>query len=460
MSIVTRFPPSPTGFMHIGNARTALYNWLYARKNGGKFLLRIEDTDRKRHSEEAVAAIMRGLEWLELDYDGEVVSQFANQERHREVAMQLLEDGHAYWCYATPEELEEMRATMKAEGRINAYDRRWRDKDGSDMPADAPKVLRLKAPLEGSMTLHDTVQGDVTVENAQLDDFVLLRSDGTPTYMLSVVVDDYDMGVTHVLRGDDHLNNAFRQMVIYHAMGWELPVYGHMPMIVGNDGKKFSKRHGATSVEDYKEMGYLPEAMRNYLLRLGWGHGNEEIIPTARALEIFDLKGIGKSPSQFDFDKLDNLNAHYIKQMNNMKLLDLIVPFLDRELSNIGNLRIMQSMDELKSRAKTLCQIAEEAAFYNKTVPLDIDEKAQALIEENKDILQDMRDAFAGMGDFTADAIKNICKNLTDGKLGKAGMPLRAALTGRTVSPSIFDAAAILGRDETLKRLNAALEAC
>jgi glutamyl-tRNA synthetase len=311
MNVVTRFPPSPTGMMHIGSARTALFNWLYAKRHGGKMLFRIEDTDRARHSEEAVVSLINAMKWLELDWQGEIVSQFERRERHAQVARELLAKGEAYHCYCSPEELEAMRVKAKAEGRPTFYDRRWRDSTESPPPGIKP-VIRIKAPLDGASTVHDRVQGDVTVASEQLDDMIILRSDGTPTYMLAVVVDDHDMGVTHVIRGDDHLNNTFRQNIIYDAMGWQKPVYAHLPLILGPDGTKMSKRHGAASVEEYRDMGYLPEAMRNYLLRLGWGHGDEEIIPTERAIELFDLEGIGRSPARFDFAKLESVNAHYM----------------------------------------------------------------------------------------------------------------------------------------------------
>ncbi len=465
MTVVTRFPPSPTGFMHVGNARTAIFNWLYARATGGKFVVRIEDTDRKRHSEEAVAAIMDGLEWLGLDYDGEVISQFSRLDRHTEVAMEMIEKGQAYYCYCTPEELEEMREKAKAEGAKTFYDRRWRDADPSTVPEDVKPVVRIKAPLEGSITIEDKVQGSVTVANDQIDDFIILRSDGTPTYMLSVVVDDHDMGVTHVLRGDDHLNNTFRQKVIFDAMGWDVPVFGHLPLIHGPDGGKFSKRHGAQSVQEYREMGYLPEALFNYLLRLGWSHGDEEIIPRDKALQWFNLDHIGKAAARFDFAKLENLNAHYIKDMEADKLIELATPFFkdrhDITLDALAVERIKQGVDELKSRSKTLLQFADEAAFYAKSLPFAYDEKAQNQIDGSKDALAALLTKFEAQDVLTADSVQGICKDvageLADGKLGKVAMPLRAALTGTTVSPSVFHAAEILGKDETCARIQAAL---
>lgn len=468
MSVVTRIAPSPTGHMHIGTARTALYNWLFARHHGGQFHIRIEDTDRARHSEEAVLAILNGMKWLGLEWDGDVVSQFEQRERHVEVAMQLLEKGHAYKCYCTSEELQEMRDTAKDEGRFASYDRRWRDRDPSEAPAGVEPVIRIKAPLDGETVINDLVQGSVRIDHETLDDFILLRSDGTPTYMLSVVVDDHDMGITHVIRGDDHLNNAFRQKVILEAMGWDVPEYAHIPLIHGPDGAKLSKRHGATAVEDYQHLGYLPEAMRNYLLRLGWSHGDDEIIPTAQAIEWFNLENVGKSPSRFDFSKLDSLNTHYISEGDDAELVEAIIPFLHQrhdlsiENDNIAQTRLKEGMAELKVRAKNLAQIADEGAFYAKTVPFDFDEKALKNLETAIDVLPVLYDKFKAADTLTADIVESVCKiiaeTMREGKLGKVAMPLRAALTGTTVSPSIFHAAAILGKDETLLRLEQALE--
>jgi glutamyl-tRNA synthetase len=465
MSVVTRFPPSPTGFMHIGTARTALYNWLYAKRNGGKMLFRIEDTDRARHNEDAVTALVKGMEWLELDWDGEIVSQFSMQARHREVAEELLRKGAAYHCYCTPEELEQMREEAKAAGKPTFYDRRWRDSKAA--PPDGMKpVIRIKAPLDGSSTVHDKVQDDVTVANEQLDDFIILRSDGTPTYLLAVVVDDHDMGVTHVIRGDDHLNNTFRQNVIYDAMGWSKPVYAHLPLILGPDGAKMSKRHGAASVEEYRDMGYLPEAMRNYLLRLGWSHGDDEIISTEQAIEWFNLEHVGKSPARFDFTKLESVNAHYIVEADPARLLKLSLPFfvqLGITINETASARILKGMDELKQRSKTLIQFAEEAAFYAKSVPLGYDDAAvKTLSEAGADIVAALQNAFKDLNDFTSDKIQNVCKELAathaGGKLGKIAMPLRAALTGKSASPSIFHAAEILGKNECQTRIQSALE--
>lgn len=467
MSVVTRFPPSPTGFMHVGNARTALFNYLYARHHGGTFQMRIEDTDRKRHSEEAVRVIMEGMEWLGLEHDGEVFSQFSRQDRHREVAQQLIDKGQAYYCYCTPEELEEMREKAKESGTYQYYDRRWRDRDASDAPEGLTPVVRIKAPLDGETIINDLVQGDVRIENERLDDFIILRSDGTPTYMLSVVVDDHDMGVTHVIRGDDHLNNAFRQKVIFDAMGWDVPQYAHLPLIHGPDGAKFSKRHGAQSVEDYREMGYLPEALCNYLLRLGWSHGDDEIISREQAIEWFDLGSVGKSPARFDFEKLESLNSHYISECDSDRLLELALPFYKKrhgiEPDELAQKRIINGIEELKSRATTLHQFVDESVFYAKSVPFEYDEKALGLLQDDAlHVLTHLCAKMDGLESFDVDSIKAACKDtakeVAEGKMGKVGMPLRAAITGTTVSPSIFDACAILGKEETCARINAAIK--
>ncbi len=466
MSIVTRFPPSPTGFMHVGNARTALFNYLFARRHGGKFLVRIEDTDRKRHSEEAVKAIFDGLAWMALEYDGEALSQFARMDRHAEVAKQMVAAGKAYYCYCSPEELDAMREKAKAEGSPTFYDRRWRDRDPSEALTGVQPVVRIKAPLDGSTTINDVVQGEVTVAHEQLDDFIILRSDGTPTYMLSVVVDDYDMGVTHILRGDDHLNNTFRQKIIYDAMGWHVPIFGHLPLIHGPDGSKFSKRHGAQSVGEYRDLGYLPEALCNYLLRLGWSHGDEEIIPREKAIEWFDLEHIGRSPARFDFAKLESLNAHYIKESSAAHLIESSRKFFkDRHGLELGDLavsRITQGIEELKNRSKTLIQFADEAAFYVRAIPYGFDDKAKAQITESRAVLEALLEALSKLNDFSAEGVQNTCKAIAaeraEGKLGKVAMPLRAAVTGTTVSPSIFEACAILGPEETCARIHFALQ--
>lgn len=464
MTVITRFPPSPTGFMHIGTGRTALYNWLYARRHGGKMLFRIEDTDRERYKPEYVDAIVNGMKWLGLDHDGAIVSQFERTPRHAEVAQELLQAGKAYYCYCSPEELDAMREKAKAEGSPVFYDRRWRDRDASEAPAGVKPVIRIKAPLSGESVVHDKVQGDVTVQNAQLDDFILLRSDGTPTYMLAVVVDDHDMGVTHVIRGDDHLNNTFRQNLIYMGMGWDIPAYAHLPLILGPDGAKLSKRHGAASVEEYRDMGYLPEAMRNYLLRLGWSHGDDEIISDAQAVEWFNLEHIGQSPGRFDFAKLESLNAHYLKQADDARLVSLVKPFLQSKHCLTPNAAqeawLLSGMKELKDRAKTLIQIADEGAFYCRVVPYAFDEKAAATLADSGDVLKALHDKLSALPSFAHDVIEAACKEVAAAigeKMGKVAMPLRAALTGTTVSPSIFHAAAILGKEETLTRLTAAL---
>ncbi|PCI56304.1 MAG: glutamate--tRNA ligase [Alphaproteobacteria bacterium] len=466
MTVVTRFPPSPTGFMHVGNARTAIFNWLYARNKGGKFVVRIEDTDRKRHSEEAVAAIMDGLKWLGLDYDGEVLSQFAQRDRHTGVAEEMIAKGQAYYCYCSPEELNDMREKARAEGQKTFYDRRWRDADPTTAPADVKPVVRIKAPLEGQTTIKDKVQGEVSVANDQLDDFIILRSDGTPTYMLSVVVDDHDMGITHIIRGDDHLNNTFRQKVIFDAMGWDVPEFAHAPLIHGADGGKFSKRHGAQSIQEFREMGYLPEALLNYLLRLGWSHGDDEIIPRDKAIEWFNLENIGKAPSKFDFAKLDSLNAHYINESSAEELITQALPFYKERhgmaLNDLGKQRITQGIDELKSRAKTLLQFVDESVFYAKSIPLQFDEKALKNLDGAEDILRALKTSFEAADTLDADKVQEICKAIAaehmNGKLGKVAMPLRAALTGTTVSPSIFHAAEIFGSDEVCNRIQAALD--
>lgn len=461
MSVVTRFPPSPTGYMHIGNARTALFNWLYAKHTGGKMVFRIEDTDRERHSEAAVEAIINGMKWLGLDWDGDIISQFGRKDRHAQVAHELLNTGKAYYCYCTPQELEEMREKAKAEGRPTFYDRRWRDSKATP-PEGIKPVIRIKAPLTGASTIHDHVQGEVTVNNEQLDDMIILRSDGTPVYHLAVVVDDHDMGVTHVIRGDDHLNNTFRQNVIIDSMGWKQPQYAHVPLILSEDGSKMSKRKGAASVEEYRDMGYLPETMCNYLLKLGWGHGDDEIISREQAIEWFDLGGIVKSPARWDFDKLNHLNAHYIKLADNNRLVDLLCPFLGQSLNDHGKSRLLGMMDELKSRAVTLKQMADEAAFLVKSIPLDFSDEAKKLLDSDaKTTLAHLGDRLSQLGSFTHDKIEECCRALAieqNLKLGKVMMPLRAALTGRDKSPSLFHAIEVLGKDETIARINAAIK--
>lgn len=465
MSITVRFAPSPTGFLHIGGARTALFNWLFARHHGGRFRLRIEDTDRARSTPEAVAAILEGLKWLELDWDDEIVMQSARAERHAEIARDLLARGLAYRCYCTPEELEAMREKARAEGRPVRYDGIWRDRDPSDAPEGVPPVIRLKAPQTGETTIRDHVQGEVTVANAQLDDLIILRADGTPTYNLSVVVDDHDMGITHVIRGDDHLTNAFRQVQIYKAVGWDAPEFGHVPLIHGPDGAKLSKRHGALGVEAYRDMGYLPEAMRNYLLRLGWGHGDDEIIPTEQAIAWFDIGGVGRSAARFDFVKLANLNGHYLREAADDRLVGLIAPFLekalDRKLGEAERTRLLRAMPGLKPRAKTLVELADNARFLVAARPLDYDEKARKqLSADGLVLLAAVRDAVLD-AEWSAPALEEAVRQLSERrgtKLGVLAQPLRAAMTGSTVSPPIFEVLTVLGRDETLARIDDALQ--
>lgn len=461
MSVVTRFAPSPTGFLHIGGARTALFNWLFTRHHGGQFHLRIEDTDRARSTGEAVDAIIDGLKWLGLDWDGEIVYQFARMQRHAEVAHQMLEAGHAYRCWATPEELAAMREAAMAERRPMLYDGRWRDRDPAEAPPGVAPAIRLKAPRDGETVIEDLVQGTVRVANAELDDMVLLRGDGTPTYMLSVVVDDHDMGITHVIRGDDHLNNTFRQAQVFAAMGWQLPAFAHIPLIHGQDGAKMSKRHGALGVDAYREMGMLPEAVRNYLLRLGWSHGDDEIISTEQAIEWFDLAHVGRAPSRFDLTRLTNLNAHYLKEADEARLVALIRPRLEammgHELSSSAAGRLERGMPGLKPRAKTLVELAEVAMFYVRRRPIPLDPKAAALLDPaGRDALAGLASALTDVVDWSEPALEETVRRFGEAaglKLGKVAQPLRAALTGSTASPGIFEVMAVLGREECLGRL-------
>jgi glutamyl-tRNA synthetase len=460
---VLRFAPSPTGYLHIGGARTALFNWLYAKRHDGTFLLRIEDTDRERSTPEAVEAILRGMEWLGLTWDGQTVYQFARAGRHREVAEQLLAEGKAYRCYATPAELDEMRARQRAEGRPIRYDGRWRDRDPSEAPAGAPFVIRLKAKQDGETIVHDRVQGDVRFANNQLDDMILLRSDGTPTYMLAVVVDDHDMGVTHVIRGADHLNNAARQLQIIDAMGWPVPVYAHVPLIHGADGAKLSKRHGALAVHEYERMGYLPEAMRNYLLRLGWSHGDDEFIPTEQAVEWFNLENIGKSPARFDFKKLDNLNGQYIRAMSDAALADAVANYLangepPRKLDTRASERLKAALPGLKERAKTLLELSQGAEFLFSDGPRTLDEAAAKILTPDARAVLGGLSAALSAREWVASELEAATRAFAEAqglKLGQAAQPLRAALTGRTVSPPIFEMLQILGKEESLVRLSA-----
>jgi glutamyl-tRNA synthetase len=464
--VITRFAPSPTGFLHIGGARTALFNWLYARRTGGKMLLRIEDTDRERSTEAAIDAIIDGLTWLGLTWDGEPVFQFTRAARHREVVETLLAEGKAYRCYASPEELTTMREAARKEGRAKLYDGRWRDRDASEAPAGVKPVIRLKAPLSGETVIEDQVQGRVVWQNSDLDDLVLLRSDGNPTYMLAVVVDDHDMGVTHIVRGDDHLTNGARQKQIYEALGWPVPLMAHIPLIHGPDGAKLSKRHGALGVEAYRAMGYLPEALRNYLVRLGWSHGDQEIFSTDEMIAAFDLSSIGRAPARLDLVKLDNLNGHYIRQMPDADLvqaLEDLLPHIAGGDALAGKLtpdlrdKLKRAMPGLKERAKTLIELFEASRFLWADRPLDIHEQAKALLTpEAKALLARLVPALEAVTDWNGPAIEAVVRGFAESasvKLGAVAQPLRAALTGKTTSPPIFDVLAVLGRIESLARL-------
>jgi glutamyl-tRNA synthetase len=451
--VVTRFAPSPTGFLHIGGARTALFNWLYARGRGGKFLLRIEDTDRARSTQAAIDAILDGMRWLGLDWDGETHFQSHYAARHAEVAHAMLESGHAYRCYMTQEELAAQREAAQRDRRPFRIESRWRD--CGDPAPGTPFVVRLKAPGDGETVIEDQVQGRVTVQNSEIDDFVLLRSDGTPTYMLAVVVDDHDMGVTHIIRGDDHLNNAFRQLAIIRAMQWPEPVYAHVPLIHGPDGAKMSKRHGAIGVDAYRDdLGILPEALFNYLLRLGWGHGDEEIIARNDAVRWFDLPQVGRSPARFDIKKLENLNGHYLREADNARLAALVAA----KLGASDHVELLtRAMPSLKLRAKSVNELADGAAFLFAERPLPMDERAAALLQDGApDLLAAVYSTLSQLGDWTAETIEQAVREVAEGqgvKLGQVAQPLRAALTGRATSPGIFDVLALLGRDESLARI-------
>ncbi|MDF1619380.1 glutamate--tRNA ligase [Pseudothioclava nitratireducens] len=457
--IVTRFAPSPTGYLHIGGARTALFNWLYARGRGGKFLLRIEDTDRARSTPEATAAILKGLEWLGLDYDGEPMSQFARADRHAEVAHEMLARGAAYKCFSTQDEIEAFREAARAEGRSTLFQSPWRDADPSTHP-DTPYVVRVKAPREGATVIRDEVQGEVTIRNDQLDDMVCLRSDGTPTYMLAVVVDDHDMGVTHVIRGDDHLTNAARQVQVYNAMGWDVPVFAHIPLIHGPDGKKLSKRHGAVGLEEYQVMGYPAAGMRNYLCRLGWSHGDDEFFTDAQALEWFDLKGIGRSPARLDFKKLANICGQHIAAAEDAALLPEIEAFLEasgRPALTQNQRALMEAgLFCLKDRAKTFPELLEKAEFILASRPIDIEEKAaKALDPVSRGILNELT-AKLQSASWTRDELEAVATSVAEAHeigFGKLAGPLRAALAGRAATPSVFDMMLVLGREESLARI-------
>ncbi len=466
MTVVTRFAPSPTGFLHIGGARTALFNWLYARCRGGKMLLRIEDTDRERSTQAAIDAILDGLSWLDIKWDGETIYQFARSARHREVAEQLLAMGHAYRCYASPEELAQMREAARAAGRSKLYDGRWRDRDPAEAPPDVKPAIRLKAPLSGETVIEDQVQGRVVWQNENLDDLVLIRSDRTPTYMLAVVVDDHDMAVTHVIRGDDHLTNAARQKQIYDALGWPVPVMAHIPLIHGPDGSKLSKRHGALGVDAYRAMGYLPAALRNYLLRLGWSHGDQEIFSTEEMIAAFDLPQIGRSPARFDFAKLESLNGHYIRNSGDVALLDSIDRLLPH-LADGGEIarkmtpqireQWLAAMPSLKERAKTLIDLIDGARFLFADRPLKLDDKASALLTpEARELLGQLGADLARVEPWTAEATEHAVRLFAErksAKLGTVAQPLRAALTGRATSPGIFEVLSVLGKTESLARV-------
>ena len=464
--IVTRFAPSPTGFLHIGGARTALFNWLYARGRAGKMLLRIEDTDRERSTQEAIDAILDGLKWLELDWDGDVIYQFSRAARHRAVAEQLLAAGKAYRCYATAEELAAMREKARAEGRTRLYDGMWRDRDPSEAPAGMKPTIRLKAPLTGETVIEDQVQGRVVWQNENLDDLVLLRGDGTPTYMLAVVVDDHDMGVTHVIRGDDHLINAARQKQIYDALDWPVPNFSHIPLIHGADGAKLSKRHGALGVEAYRAMGYLPAALRNYLVRLGWSHGDQEIFSTEEMIGAFDLPAIGRSAARFDFAKLENLNGHYIRASSDQSLVTMFEGVLDyvpdgralkAKINATTRAQLLKAMPHLKERAKTLIDLIDASYFIFADRPLEIEPKALALLTpETRQLIGQLRAALQEVTPWSAEATEGAMRGFAERhglKLGAIAQPLRVALTGRTTSPGIFDVLAVLGREECLARL-------
>lgn len=460
MDIVTRFAPSPTGSLHIGGARTALFNWLYARRHGGRFHLRIEDTDLARSTGEAKRAIVDGLSWLGLAWDGEAVHQSERRERHVEAAGALLAAGHAYRCYCTPEELGEMRQEAARRGRPARYDGRWRDRDPAEAPAGVPPVLRIRTPEDGTTVIRDLVQGRVGVDNGEIDDFVILRADGTPTYMLSVVVDDHDMGITHVIRGDDHFTNAFRQAQLFDLLGWDRPAFAHVPLIHGPDGKKLSKRHGALGVDAYREDGFLPEALRNYLVRLGWAHGDDEFIPTEQAAAWFDVADVGRSPARFDVRKLESLNALYLRAADDAALAGETVSRLEADGVPVdagGRARILAGMPGLKERAKTLVGLARSAAFYARARPVPLDARAGQILDAGaRELLGALADTLADAGPWSAGNVEARVRAFADSagrKLGAVAQPLRAALTGAAVSPGIFAVMEVLGRDETLARI-------
>jgi glutamyl-tRNA synthetase len=464
--IVARFAPSPTGFLHIGGARTALFNWLYARGRGGKMLLRIEDTDRERSTKAAIDAILDGLSWLGINWDGEPIYQFSRAARHREIAEQMLATGHAYRCYCTPEDLAKMREKARAEGRTRLYDGHCRELNPADAPRGISPAIRLKAPLTGETVIDDQVQGRVVWQNENLDDLVLLRSDGTPTYMLAVVVDDHDMGITHIVRGDDHLTNAARQKQIYEALGWIVPVMAHIPLIHGPDGSKLSKRHGALGIDAYRAMGYLPAAMRNYLVRLGWSHGDQEIFTTEEMIAAFDLPQIGRSPARFDFTKLESVNGHYMRETSDAQLaaeIDRLLPHLAdgdeiaKKLTPEVKAKLLAAMPGLKDRAKTLIELIDNARYIFAERPIAIEDKAAALLTPDaRQLLQELHGQLLIVDPWTAANTEQAVRTFAEGqgvKLGAVAQPLRAALTGRTTSPGIFDVLDVLGKQESLARL-------
>ena len=464
--MITRFAPSPTGYLHIGGARTALFNWLYSRHHGGKMLLRIEDTDRERSTEAATAAILEGLTWLGLTWDGDPISQFERAPRHREVAEELVAAGKAYYAYDTVEELAEMRETAKAEGRPPRYDGRWRDRPASDAPAGIKGAIRIKAPRDGETLVRDRVQGDVRFPNKDLDDFIILRSDGNPTYMHAVVIDDHDMGVTHVIRGDDHLTNTARQMVIYDAMGWDVPVWAHIPLIHGADGAKLSKRHGALGVEAYRAMGYLPKALLNYLARLGWSHGDDEVMSIEEMTNWFEIEDVNKGAARFDFAKLEALNGVWMRRTDDAELTESLIatlPYIEggpamlERLDAAKKAQLLAAMPGLKERAKTLVELADSAGYLFATRPIAPDEKAAALLDaDGRALLAQAHAALSAVDDWTAATTEAAVRQVAEAagtKLGKVAQPLRAALTGRSTSPGVFDVLAVLGRAESLGRI-------
>ncbi|KAA0970486.1 glutamate--tRNA ligase [Aureimonas fodinaquatilis] len=466
-TVITRFAPSPTGFLHIGGARTALFNWLYARHHGGRMLLRIEDTDRERSTQAAVDAIIEGLNWLGLEADEPPVSQVERAGRHREVAEEMVRNGNAYYCYASQQELEEMREKAKAEKRPPRYDGRWRDRDASEAPADIKPVIRLRAPLEGETLVRDQVQGDVRFPNKDLDDLVLLRSDGTPTYMLAVVVDDHDMGVTHVIRGDDHLTNAGRQTLIYNAMGWDVPVMAHIPLIHGADGAKLSKRHGALGVEAYRELGYLPDALKNYLARLGWSHGNDEIMSIEDMIRWFDIVDVNKGAARFDFAKLEAVNGHWIRDSEDSVLTDMLIgekdflpngDILKQKDESTTRRLLLQAMPGLKERAKTLVELADSTSYLFASRPLELQEKAAEILNgDGRAFIAGVLPGLQAVSEWKVAELEAAVRDYAESnglKLGKVAQPLRAALTGRSTSPGVFDVLEVLGRDESLGRLS------